>query len=451
METYPQVETCVECSAKTLRNVSEMFYFAQKAVLHPAAPLYAADAGELTNRCTRALRRIFAICDHDKDGLLDDVEINRFQKTCFRSELNQTELTNLKSVIQQNCPDGFVAGKITCVGFVHLHKVFVQRGRHETTWTVLRKFGYDDDVALRRDYLTPIDYTDAGKPGVELSRVGIEFLSRLFQNCDRDKDEALNDDEVALMIEPLGSSAAPWIEDPSVAMTRNADGNLTLGGFLAYWIVKATVDVRALFTFCARLGFPYLTECPDVTRVVKTTEIQYTSSRKTFHCLVHAPTSKVASKFLRKIVENSIDDDIDIKYAVAKQSLIFYNAALVASPSWIDVHLVLSESLDEKSVTHVEKIVANLGNRAYLFAHVGTQLMSDGDVREYRRFDVPQPRFVNVREPKGHEPLVDELLAVARNPHGNGGSKFGGTILVMMMSFAVGLAAVFFTQKVLKR
>jgi mitochondrial Rho GTPase 1 len=35
-----EVETCVECSAKMPLNVSEVFYFAQKAVLHPTAPLY---------------------------------------------------------------------------------------------------------------------------------------------------------------------------------------------------------------------------------------------------------------------------------------------------------------------------------------------------------------------------------------------------------------------------
>lgn len=33
-------QTCVECSAKIPLNVSEVFYFAQNAVLHPTAPLY---------------------------------------------------------------------------------------------------------------------------------------------------------------------------------------------------------------------------------------------------------------------------------------------------------------------------------------------------------------------------------------------------------------------------
>lgn len=40
MEEYPEVESCIECSAKTLKNISEMFYYAQKAVLHPTSPLF---------------------------------------------------------------------------------------------------------------------------------------------------------------------------------------------------------------------------------------------------------------------------------------------------------------------------------------------------------------------------------------------------------------------------
>lgn len=43
MVQFPEVESCVECSAKTLHNISEMFYYAQKAVLHPTPPLYNMD------------------------------------------------------------------------------------------------------------------------------------------------------------------------------------------------------------------------------------------------------------------------------------------------------------------------------------------------------------------------------------------------------------------------
>lgn len=44
---------------------------------------------------------------------------------------------------------------VFCVGFLFLNTLFIQRGRHETTWTILRKFGYDDTLELTDDYLYP--------------------------------------------------------------------------------------------------------------------------------------------------------------------------------------------------------------------------------------------------------------------------------------------------------
>lgn len=75
------METCVECSAKQLLNVSEVFYFAQKAVLHPTAPLYDSREHVLKFQCIEALKRIFKLCDADKDNVLNDDELNEFQVT----------------------------------------------------------------------------------------------------------------------------------------------------------------------------------------------------------------------------------------------------------------------------------------------------------------------------------------------------------------------------------
>jgi hypothetical protein len=49
-----------------------MFYFAQKAVLHPSAPLWNYAAKDLTEACKRALTLIFKICDMDNDGAMSD-------------------------------------------------------------------------------------------------------------------------------------------------------------------------------------------------------------------------------------------------------------------------------------------------------------------------------------------------------------------------------------------
>lgn len=47
MKEFSEIESCIECSAKTFQNISEMFYYAQKAVLHPTAPLYNYDTQEV--------------------------------------------------------------------------------------------------------------------------------------------------------------------------------------------------------------------------------------------------------------------------------------------------------------------------------------------------------------------------------------------------------------------
>ena len=44
-----------------MKNISEMFYYAQKAVLHPTAPLYDAERKELQPYCKAAMERIFTV------------------------------------------------------------------------------------------------------------------------------------------------------------------------------------------------------------------------------------------------------------------------------------------------------------------------------------------------------------------------------------------------------
>lgn len=42
-----------KCSAKNLKNISELFYYAQKAVLHPTAPLYDPEDKQVSFICSR--------------------------------------------------------------------------------------------------------------------------------------------------------------------------------------------------------------------------------------------------------------------------------------------------------------------------------------------------------------------------------------------------------------
>ena len=189
--------------------------------------------------CEAALRRIFKLCDVDKNGILDAAELNEFQRKCFDSSLQTQELEGIQEMVRQH-GDGGVATVdvepldrskssppstsssfssfssrastsesstnqssqrstqtggsktpsqsqitgLTELGFLYLHTIFIQRGRLETTWTVLRKFGYAEDLRLTEEFLAPKFDVPHGC-SVELSQQGYEFLTSLFVGYDK--------------------------------------------------------------------------------------------------------------------------------------------------------------------------------------------------------------------------------------------------------------------------
>ncbi|KAE8705848.1 Mitochondrial Rho GTPase 2 [Hibiscus syriacus] len=136
MQQFREIETYIECSADTLIQVPDVFYYAQKAVLHPTAPLFDQEKQTLKPRCIRALKQIFMLCDHDMDGALSDAELNEFQR-----------------VVQERIKGGVSDLGLTLEGFLFIHALFIEKGHLETTWAVLRKFGYNDELKLRDDIL----------------------------------------------------------------------------------------------------------------------------------------------------------------------------------------------------------------------------------------------------------------------------------------------------------
>jgi EF hand associated len=142
---------------------------------------------------------------------------------------------------------GVNAKGLTLSGFLFLHALFIERGRLETTWAVLRKFGYNDELRIcdelldavsfqhspdqvhlgaaaprswwlgnafasiaagqpRCEALAMVPWTPSCSPGVavkwsecgspaqvvELTDAGRDFLRSAFRRADRDRDGALS-------------------------------------------------------------------------------------------------------------------------------------------------------------------------------------------------------------------------------------------------------------------
>ncbi|KAJ3071155.1 ERMES complex Ca(2+)-binding regulatory GTPase gem1 [Podochytrium sp. JEL0797] len=301
MNEFKEVETCVECSAKQQLNVSEVFYFAQKAVLHPTAPLYDSREHVLKPKCIDALRRIFRLCDLDKNGALDDEEINEFQSKCFGSPLQRQELESVKQVVKEAEPEGVTEFGLTEIGFLYLHMLFIQRGRLETTWTVLRQFGYGDDLSLKEDFLWPAIEVPP-ECSVELSSAGYQFFTDLFQTFDQDKDGALKNTELDALFST--SPGIPWLASgfPETTIT-NESNSVTLQGFLAQWSMTTLLDYKTTLAYLAYLGYSGdTTTALKVTRPRKADRKRGKIQRAVFSCYVFGATGSGKTSLLQSFI-----------------------------------------------------------------------------------------------------------------------------------------------------
>ncbi|XP_006462756.1 hypothetical protein AGABI2DRAFT_224362 [Agaricus bisporus var. bisporus H97] len=387
MNEFKEVETCVECSAKLPLNVSEVFYFAQKAVLHPTAPLYDSRDHVLKPACVAALRRIFKICDTNKDGILDAAELNEFQRKCFDAPLQLQELEGIRAMVQEHADGGVRDEGLTEAGFLYLHTIFIQRGRLETTWTVLRKFGYAEDLRLTEAFLMP-RFDVPSDCSVELSPLGYQFFTDIFETFDKDQDGALKIDELDEVFST--SPGNPWATQKFPDTTLSDDtGAVTLQGWLAQWSMTTLLDHKITLAYLAYLGYPgeSQTEALQVTRARKLDRRKGKVTRNVFLCYVCGAAGSGKTALLRAFagkpynpayeptskpinVVNAVDLDGSEKYLVLQEFGSRYEAETLRSSKKTDqpdVIVYVHDSSDTNSFSYISNL-----RQQYSLDHIPT-------------------------------------------------------------------------------
>ncbi|KAK6343617.1 ERMES complex Ca(2+)-binding regulatory GTPase gem1 [Orbilia blumenaviensis] len=259
MQEFKEIDSCIRASAKEHRNVDEAFYLCQRAVTHPIAPLYDSKEQNLKPAAVEALRRIFFLCDKDQDGILNDEEIAKFQNRCFGKPLNPSELDEIKHTLHKISSDCVTDTGITEKGFILLNRIYAEKGRHETTWAILRTFHYTDSLSLKESFLHP-KFEVPPFSSAELSPIGYRFFVDLFLLFDKDNDGGLNQSELSSLFRPTPCLPPPWQQQSttnnfpsSTVCTEN--GHITLQGWLAQWSMTTFEDPKTTLEYLAYLGF----------------------------------------------------------------------------------------------------------------------------------------------------------------------------------------------------
>ncbi|KAH0631803.1 hypothetical protein JD844_019630 [Phrynosoma platyrhinos] len=356
MNQFSEIETCVECSAKNLKNISELFYYAQKAVLHPTAPLYDPEEKQLRPACTRALTRIFNMSDQDNNQILSDDELNYFQ-----SFLDPTFLSSHP-------------------GFLFLNTLFIQRGRHETTWTILRRFGYDDALELTDDYLCP-PIQVPHDCSTELNHFAYQFLQRMFEKHDKDHDGALSPAELQSFFNVF--PYVPWGPELYHTVCTTDKGLLSLHGFLCQWTLVAYLDVHRCLEHLGYLGYPIFSEQDSqvhaitVTREKRIDLEKGQTHRNVFLCKVVGSRGAGKSAFLQAFLGktlaaqseskgkgfsytiNTVQVNGQEKYLIL-QEIDVDMEFVKASDAFCDVACLLYDVVDHNNTIWMDKSLASL-------------------------------------------------------------------------------------------
>ncbi|KAK9468914.1 EF hand associated-domain-containing protein [Lipomyces arxii] len=255
MEEFKEIESCIRSSAKEHYNVNQAFYLCEKAVLYPIAPLFDSKEQKLKQPAVAALERIFFLSDRDQDGFLNDKEMNNLQLKVFNKRIEPLDLEEIKSMINRTEPGGVTDEGVSQKGFIALNTLFALKGRHETTWGILRTFHYTDSLSLSDKFLYPrfdvLQYSS-----VELSPAGYRFFVDLFLLFDKDNDGGLNSKELKALFAPTPGLPSSWSKSQFPTTTLcNEGGHVTLQGWLAQWSMTTFQDHKTTLAYLGWLGF----------------------------------------------------------------------------------------------------------------------------------------------------------------------------------------------------
>lgn len=181
-------------------------------------------------------------------------------------------MDEIKNLIQKVSQSSATEEGITERGFILLNKIFAEKGRHETVWSILRTFNYTDSLSLKDSFLHPKYYFSFWvvflglifglrfevplNASAELSPLGYRFFVDLFLLFDKDNDGGLNGDELSALFAPTPGLPASWAESSFPSSTvRSEAGHITLQGWLAQWSMTTYQDPKTTLAYLAYLGF----------------------------------------------------------------------------------------------------------------------------------------------------------------------------------------------------
>lgn len=333
-------------SAANFNLVHAVVYHCIRAVVYALPPLYNYKTNELKKSCQIAMKRIFTLADDDMDGILNFYEMKTLQEKCFPVSKNMSsfdeleyerlcieikmykqeeikKLDNNNHYLDMSMKKQSQKNGIDLYDFYTLIKIYIERGKFETVWGLLRGFKYNDILQISDELLyPPLDsFIDDGS-FIELSFTGYRFLIEVFRKYEIDNDGGLNNTELNKTFDicPNGSIPELWIltNFPN-SCTTDRYGNVNLSGWLAQWAMTTFLDYKTTTKYLVYLGYQHdPRDCLKITKPKKYKKrngLLYRASvndRKVFNCFVIGKAKSGKSTLLRSFANKDDSDTSNV-------------------------------------------------------------------------------------------------------------------------------------------
>ena len=152
---------------------------------------------------------------------------------------------------------------------------------------------------------------------IELSYSGYDFFTAIFEKYDRDRDKALNHQELINLFSTC--PVMPWGPDVYNTIPINEHGYIGLQGYLGLWTLSTLLDTQKTLEHLAYMGYTYNTgEENQLNALIFSQErkvdmAKKQTNRNVYRCHVIGPRDAGKTTFCQGILGRSLQDIEGIK------------------------------------------------------------------------------------------------------------------------------------------
>lgn len=131
----------------------------------------------------KAFNRIYQIATKGKEAA-SSTDIQELQERVFRKGIARVELHSILGSTAITHEADSTTFSVPALAFEDALLKLIKRGRAETVWAILRYYGYDTQLKVRRSFTHPKLPQHSDSELAEISQNGVDFFTELWETAD---------------------------------------------------------------------------------------------------------------------------------------------------------------------------------------------------------------------------------------------------------------------------